>query len=169
MGQSPYRNWPVVGCHAAELGTSYQHSARAKIRCTQRCEYARGASANNEDVYHLWLSQTMNETYPLSTDITQCCKVVERFDTRKKEVGATSHSGEGRQSSDFFADRTLGDFIFQCTVLVADDRVAFIAEFVKVTVVSPDILRELKLADQTRANHKSGDATLRAIFRCVFR
>ena len=44
-----------------------------------------------------------------------------------------------------------------------------VAEFVKVTVVSPDNLGELELADQTRSDHKSGDATLRAIFRCVFR
>jgi hypothetical protein len=52
MRQGPYRNWPVVGCHAAELGTSYQHGTRTLVGCTKRCDYTRGASANNEDVYH---------------------------------------------------------------------------------------------------------------------
>jgi hypothetical protein len=31
MGQGPHRNWAVVGCHAAELGTSYQHGTRTLV------------------------------------------------------------------------------------------------------------------------------------------
>src|SRR6516165_5979269 len=111
----------------------------------------------------------MKETYSPSTYITQRSEVAERFDTGEEKVGATPHSGEGWQSGDFLADRTLGNFKFECTVLVADDRITFVAEFVKVTVVSPNILRELELTDQARADHKSGDATLHAVLRCVQR
>ena len=78
---------------------------------------------------------------------------MQRFDTGEEKVGTTPDGSEGRQSGDFLADWTLGNFKFECTILVADDRITFIAEFVKVTVVRPDILRELELADQARADH----------------
>src|SRR5262249_51762148 len=139
MGQGPYRNWPVVGCHAAELGASYQHSARAEIRCTKRCEHARRASTNDEDVYHLWLSQTMNETCPPSMAI-QCREVAERFDTWQEKVGAALYSGEGWQAGDFLTDRTLGDLKFKGTVLIANNGVAFVTKFVKVRPVGPNVL-----------------------------
>src|SRR6516165_3691619 len=111
----------------------------------------------------------MNDTRIRSTDTIQCREVAKRFDTRQEEVGATSYSGEGWQSGDFLADRTLGNFEFKCTVLIADDRIAFVTKFVKITVVGPDILCELKLADEACADHKSGDAALDAIVRRVFR
>ena len=57
MRQGPHRNWPIVGCHAAELGAGHEHGARAQVRRTESGEYTRGAGANNEDVYHLWLFQ----------------------------------------------------------------------------------------------------------------
>src|SRR5436305_12266743 len=98
----------------------------------------------------------MNETYSPSTYITCRREVAERFDTGEEKVGTSPHGSEGRQSGDFLADWTLGNFKFECTVLVADDRITFIPEFVKVSVVSPDILRELELADQTCADYKIG-------------
>src|SRR5205085_3536757 len=122
-----------------------------------------------EDVYHLWLSQTMKETCSLSTDITQCCEVSKRLDAGEKEIGAASHGGEGRQAGDFLADWALGDFVFERTVLSADDRVAFVAELVKVPVVRPNVLRELELPDEARADHECGDAALHAVLRRVLR
>jgi len=73
-------------------------------------------------------------------------EVAERFDTGKEKIGASLDGSEGRQSGDFLADGTLGNFKFKCSVLAADDRIAFIAEFVKVTVVCPYVLGELELA-----------------------
>jgi hypothetical protein len=87
---------------------------------------------------------------------------VERFDTGQEKVGATPHGSEGRQSGDFFSDWTLRDLKFECAVLVADDRIALIAQFMKITVISPDILRELELADQACADYKSCYAPLYA-------
>ena len=46
---------------------------------------------------------------------------------------------------------------------MADDRVAFIAEFVKTPIVGPDILRELELADEARADHERRDTALLAV------
>jgi hypothetical protein len=38
----------------------------------------------------------MNDTYPVSMDIIQGREVSKRLDAREEEVGAASHSGEGR-------------------------------------------------------------------------
>ena len=111
----------------------------------------------------------MNDTYPVSMDFIQGREVSKRLDAREEEVGAASHGGEGRQAGDFFADRALGDFVFERAVLSANDRVAFVAELVKVPVVCPDVLRELELADEARADHESGDATLGPVFRSALR
>jgi hypothetical protein len=55
MGQSPHRNRSVIGCHAAELGAGHQHCVRAQVGSTDGGEYPCRSSANNDDVYHLWL------------------------------------------------------------------------------------------------------------------
>ena len=62
-------------------------------------------------------------------------EISKRLDAREEEVGSASHGGEGRQAGDFFADRPLRDFEFERAVLSADDRVALVAELVKVSVV----------------------------------
>ena len=43
---------------------------------------------------------------------------------------------------------------------MADDRVALVAELVKILVVGPDILGKLELADEARADHERCDAAL---------
>ncbi len=55
MGQGPHRNWSVVGCHTAKLGTSHQRGTRAQVRSAQGGQYTRGSGANNDDVDHVWL------------------------------------------------------------------------------------------------------------------
>src|SRR6478609_996006 len=111
----------------------------------------------------------MNETYSVSTDIIQCSEVSKRLDPGEKEVGAASYGGEGRQAGDFFADWALGDFVFERAVLIADDRVAFVAELVKIPVVRPNVLRELELSNEARADHECCDAALHAVLRGVLR
>ena len=111
----------------------------------------------------------MNETYSVSTDIVQCREVSKRLDAREKEVSAASHGGEGRQAGDFFADRTLGDFVFKRAILSADDRVAFIAELVKIPVVRPNVLRELELSNEARADHEGRNAALGPVLGGAFR
>src|SRR5215831_16216353 len=81
-------------------------------------------------------------------DIAECREISERLDAREKEVGAASHGGEGGQAGDFFADRTLRDFVFERAVLGPDDRVALVTELVKIPVVGPDVLGEFELADE---------------------
>jgi hypothetical protein len=54
VGQGPHRNWSVVGRHTAELGAGQERCPRAQVRRTESGKYPRRASANNEDVYHLW-------------------------------------------------------------------------------------------------------------------
>src|SRR5207248_8754104 len=61
-------------------------------------------------------------------------------------------------------DRSLGDLEFQRAVLVADDRIALIGEFVEVLSIGSHVLRELELADETRATNEGGDASFYAIF-----
>jgi hypothetical protein len=95
--------------------------------------------------------------------------VLERFDSREKKVGSAPHGGEGWQSGDFLADWTLGDFKFERTVLMADDRIAFITELVEVRPIRPNVLQELELTDKARAEHKRCDAALDSIFWCVIR
>src|SRR5262249_11826723 len=102
-------------------------------------------------------------------DVIQCREIAERFDTWEKEVSAALHGGKGRQAGDCFADRTLGNFKFERTVLLSDDRIVFIAKLVKVAIISPHVLKELELADEACAYDKSGDATLNPILRRVVR
>src|ERR1700730_6896631 len=111
----------------------------------------------------------MTETCSVSTDIIQCRELSKGFDAGEEKVGAASHSGEGRQASNFFPDRTLGDLEFKRAVLSADYWVAFVTELVKVWVVRPNVLRELELADEACADHESGDATLGPVFRSALR
>ena len=96
-------------------------------------------------------------------------EISKRLDAWKEEVGAAPHGGECRQAGDFFADWTLRDFEFERAVVIADDRVAFVAELVKVPVVHPDVLCELVLPDETCADHECGDATLHAVVRRILR
>ena len=42
----------------------------------------------------------------------------------------------------------------------ADDRVALVAKLVEVPIVYPDVLRELELPDEARADDEGGDAAL---------
>ena len=53
MGQSPHGNWPVIGCHATELGAGHKHCVRAQVGSADGGDYTCGSSANNDDVCHL--------------------------------------------------------------------------------------------------------------------
>ena len=50
----------------------------------------------------------------------------------------------------------------------ADDGIAFVAEFVEVPVVYPDVLRELELADEARADDEGGDPALDSVVGSAF-
>src|SRR2546430_2187961 len=104
-----------------------------------------------------------------SADGIQCRKVSKGLDAGEEKVRSASDRGEGRQTDNFLADRTLGDFEFQRAVLVSDDRVAFIAEFVKVSIVRPDVLCELELTNEARADHEGRNAALGPVLGGAFR
>src|SRR6266536_2282545 len=111
----------------------------------------------------------MNETYTVSTDIIQCSEVSKRLDTRKEEVSATFHRGECWKAGNLFADWAFRDFEFERAVLVADNRVALIAEFMEVFVVHPYVLCELELPDEARADHEGGYTALSAVLGRILR
>ena len=74
-------------------------------------------------------------------------EIPKRFEAREKEVSAAFHCSEGRQAGDFLADGSFRNFELERAVLRADDRIALVAELMKITVVSPYILRKLELSD----------------------
>src|SRR3954452_1522515 len=84
---------------------------------------------------------------------------------RPRPGSPASDRGERREALDGLADRSPGDLVFQRAVLVADDRVALVAELVEVPVVGPHVLSELELADQAPADHEGRDPALPAVLR----
>ena len=88
-----------------------------------------------------------------------------RLEARQKEVSPAPDIRECRQPCDFLPNRALRDFVFQGTVLVAADRIALVAQFVKVPVVHPNVLRELELSNEARADNEGGDAALDTVLR----
>src|SRR3954465_5113466 len=69
----------------------------------------------------------------------------QRLNAGQEKIRAASHRREGGQAGDLLADRALRDFVFQSAVMMADERIAFVAEFVKIPIVHPDILGKLEL------------------------
>ena len=47
MGQCSDRNRSVMGRHASKLVASHEHSTRAQVCCTKRCEHSCRPSSNN--------------------------------------------------------------------------------------------------------------------------
>ena len=74
--------------------------------------------------------------------------------------GAAPHRGERWQSGDLPSYRALWNLEFERAVLVANYRVALVAQLVKIPIVDPNILRELILSNEARADDESGDAAL---------
>src|SRR5206468_4985577 len=96
-------------------------------------------------------------------------KVSKRLEARQKEVSPAPNIRECRKTGDFLPNRALRDFVFQGTVLVAADRITLVAQFVKVPVVHPNVLRELELSNETRADNEGGDAALDTVLWRFFR
>ena len=76
-------------------------------------------------------------------------EIAQRLEAREKEVRAAFDRGEGRQADDFLANGPLGNLELQRSVVRADDRVAFVAELVKIAIIGPDVLRELELPNKS--------------------
>src|SRR5580698_8113999 len=100
---------------------------------------------------------------------SQFREVTQRLEARKKKVCAAPNRRECRQAFDRLADRPLRDLELQRAVVVTDDRVSFVTEFVKVAVVHPHVLGKLKLANQARADHERRNSSLNAVFRRTLR
>src|SRR4051812_29563864 len=95
-------------------------------------------------------------------------QVLQRFDAGQEEIRPASYRCESRQPVNLLSNRTLRHLKLQRAVLVANDRIAFVAEFVKVPIVDPDVLRKLELADQTRADNKRCNPALVAVLGRAF-
>src|SRR5262249_7600948 len=59
------------------------------------------------------------------------------------------------------------NLVFERAVLVADNRVALIAELVEISIVDPDILRKLELPNEACANHEGSNPAFDAVIRRV--
>ena len=55
------------------------------------------------------------------------------------------------------------------TVLISDKWISFVAEFVKIRVIDPDILRKLKLPYEACTKNECRNSTIDAIFWRAFR
>src|SRR6516165_498735 len=92
------------------------------------------------------------------------CEPAQRLQSRQEEVCSAAYGGKGREARDLPANRPLWDLEFECPVLRTDDRIPLIPQLVEVPVVHPDVLRELELPDETRADHERRDTALLAVF-----
>src|SRR4051812_22221543 len=63
----------------------------------------------------------------------------------QKEIRTAVDRGERRQSGDLLPDRPPRDGHVVRAILRADERVAFVTQFVKPGIVRPHVLRELEL------------------------
>src|SRR5262245_2266437 len=99
----------------------------------------------------------------------ECGQIAKGFDPGKKKVSSTPYGRECRQAGDLLPDRTLGDLELQRAILRADDWIVLVAEFMKIRIVDPHVLRELKLANETGTTHKGGNASLHAVLGRAFR
>src|SRR5258705_3278768 len=92
--------------------------------------------------------------------IRQCRKVSQRPDTRQEEVSTTSHGRKRRQARDLLPNGSLRDGHVESSILCAKDRIAFVAQLVKIGIVSPYVHRKLKLAYKTCAADERRNAPL---------
>jgi hypothetical protein len=97
------------------------------------------------------------------SEVPQC------LNSGKEEISAALERREGWQAGYFSADRTFGDSEVESTVLISDKWVSFVAEFVKIRVIDPDILRELKLPYEACTKYECRNSTIDAIFWRAFR
>src|SRR5262249_39819818 len=99
----------------------------------------------------------------------QGCEPAQRLEPRQKEVGTPAKRREGRQASNLPANGALRDLEFERSVVSSSEGVALVSELVEVTIVHPDVLRELKLPDEARADDECGEPALLAIVRGALR
>src|SRR5438876_8275623 len=95
-------------------------------------------------------------------------QVPQCLNSGKEKISAALERREGWQAGYFSADRTFGDSEVKSTILISDKWVSLIAEFVKIRVIDPDILRELKLPYEACTENECRNSTIDAIFRRAF-
>src|SRR5215468_9227803 len=91
------------------------------------------------------------------------CEPAQRLQSWQEEVCSAAHGRKGRKARDLAANRPLWNLEFECPVLSADDRIPLIPELMEVPVVDPNVLRELKLPNETRADYECRDSALLAV------
>src|SRR6516164_5193626 len=107
-------------------------------------------------------------TYESTGSAAEGGEPFERSNARQKEVGPSAQCSESRQTLDRLADRPLGNLEIQRPVLRADERIMLVAEFVKVSIVDPHVLRELELADEVGATDKGSEPPFHAVLGRAF-
>src|SRR5947209_7830385 len=95
-------------------------------------------------------------------------KVSECLHPWQKEVCTSHYRREGRQPRYLLADRPFRHGKIEAAILVADQRVSFVPQLVKIRVIDPDILRELELAHEASTQNESCNAAINAVLRHTF-
>src|SRR6516164_4894068 len=96
-------------------------------------------------------------------------QISQRSYAGQEEISATSYGRKGRQALDLRPNRPFGNGHVISAVLRPKDRVALVAQLMKVWIVHPHIHCELKLAHQARATDKGGNASFLPIIGCTLR
>src|SRR5690348_6689071 len=87
----------------------------------------------------------------------------------QEEILAAAAGRKRGQPLDRLAHRPLRNLVLEGAVVRADERIALVAELVKIPIVDPDVLRELELPHEARADDERGDTALDAVVRRALR
>ena len=90
-------------------------------------------------------------------------EMTQPLETGQEEVLAAAARRERGQPLDRLAHGALRDLEFERAVVAADERVSLVAELVEVAVVDPDVLRELELPHEARADDECRNTALDAV------
>jgi hypothetical protein len=84
----------------------------------------------------------------------KCNKIPQCFNSGEEEICAALDRREGRHTRYPLADRAFRHGEIEGAVLVADERVSLVAQFVEIPIVNPDVLCELKLPHEARTQNE---------------
>ena len=103
-----------------------------------------------------------------SETLAKCSQVSQRVDSRKEEICTSPNRGKGWEAHHLSADRPFRYGEIECTILATDQRVSLVSELVKIWIINPDILGELKLPHKACAENECCNSTVDAIVRRAF-
>src|SRR5215469_16209076 len=96
-------------------------------------------------------------------------KVSQSLNTRQEEVSTAPQCRKRRQPRNLLPNRPFWDGHVKTAILSTKNRIAFVAELVKIWIVRPNVHRKLKLADQTCTTNECRNPPLHSVLRLTLR